>query len=417
MILKRLDRRELMWITVPLLSLAFSGAVYVTGAGTRLTEPVTNVISLVDIDNSGTITPKSYAGIFTPQKESIRIEAGAGYDIQPMLMNNGYYGGFSGNNSYQGKVDSKVVIGPRTTLEFYRNGVWSMKTMSIEADETIKGKLESDLNYANGSFSGTIKNTSGFDLEECYIITPSQYASIGPVKNGETKQVEIKPVNYYGQRYDLINAIYKDPYSGSQNRNTKYKPEEIAQIRKNNQKRQVLEYSFMNEAYQGFEARLMAWSSTPVAGELLVNGSVVKGYEKSLITSKVNMSFREGNTVEYPLGFLKPTIINNQNNGNYDEYGRTFYGRGTFEVHYKIDGSIAVESIRTQYTVGNTQRVRQYLWDVREGAWAEGDYRGFDIKGDLLGRYIDGDNTLKIKIEMDEDNVQLPLISVKGSVK
>lgn len=416
-LLKKLDKRELLWMTVPLLSLVFSGAVYATGAGTRLTEPISNVISLVDIDNSGTIIPKIYAGIFTPKKENIRVEAGTGYDIQPMLLNTGYYGGSYGNGGPSGRIDSKVILGSGTTLEFYRNGIWSMKTMAMESKIALKGKLETDLNYANGTFFGTIRNTSGFDLEECYIITPNQYASIGPVKNGETKQVDIKPSNYYGQKYDLINAIYKDPDFGQQNRNNKFAPEEIRQLRKNNQKRQVLEYSFMNEAYQGFEARLMAWSSTAAAGELLVNGNAVKGYEKSLITSKVNMSFKDGSNIEYPFGFLKPTVISSQNTGNYDEYSRMFYGRGTFEVSYKIDGDLALESIKTQYTVGDTKRVRQYLWDVRKGIWAEGDYRSFEIKGDLLDSYVDADNTLKIKIEMDEDNVQLPLISVKGSEK
>jgi len=415
--LKKLDKRELLWVTVPLLSLVFSGAVYVTGAGTRLTEPISNIISLVDIDNSGTIIPRTYAGVFTPQKDNIRVEAGAGYDIQPMLLNTGYYGGSYNNDSPSGRIDSKVLLGPRTTLEFYRNGIWSMKTMAMESKETLKGKLETDLNYANGTFTGTIKNTSGFDLEECYIITPNQYASIGPVKNGETKQVDIKPSSYYGQKYDLVNAIYKDPDTGRQNRNNKFTPEEIKQLRKNNQKRQVLEYSFMNEAYQGFEARLMAWSSTTAAGELLVNGSAVKGYEKSLITSKVNMSFKDGNNIEYPFGFLKPAITSGQNTGNYDEYSRTFYGRGTFEVSYKIDEDLILESIKIQYTVGDTNRVRQYLWDAGKGMWTEGDYRSFEIKGDQLKAYVDAGNTLKIKIEMDEDNVQLPLISVKGSEK
>jgi hypothetical protein len=256
-------------------------------------------------------------------------------------------------------------------------------------------------------------------LEECYIITPNQYANAGPVKNGETKQIDIKPSNYFGQKYDLINAIYKDPYSGPQtpNQTRKFTPEQIAQYRKDNQKRQVLEYGFMNDSYQGFEARLIAWSSTPISGELFVNGKTAKGYEKSFITSKVNMSFRDGDNVEYPLGFLKPTILNNQNTGNYDEYSKMFYGRGSFEIRYAIDSNIKPEIVRTQFTVGNAQLVRQYIWDVKKGSWVEGDYRSFEIKGDLLDRYIDGNNLLKLKIEMDEDNVQLPMITVKGSVK
>ncbi len=418
-ILKRLDKRELMWIVVPALSIVFSGVIYISGIGTRLSEPITNVISLVDIDNSGTIAPKTYAGVFTPNKDIIRVEAGGDFDLRPLMLNNGYYGGPMPNENAPRRIDSKVIVSPKTILEFYRNGVWSMRTMMLETEEVLTGKLESKLNYAKGAYTGTIKNTSGFDLEECYIITPNQYANVGSLKNGETKEINIKPSSYFGQRYDLINAIYKDPYSGPQSSTQKNKltPEEIAKSRQDMQKRQVLEYSFMNEAYQGFEAKLIAWSSTPVSKEVLVNSKATRRYEKSFITAKVNLSFRDGNNVEYPLGFLKPTVVNNMNAGNYDEYGKMFYGRGSFEIHYKMDSNIKLESARTQYTIGNPQRVRQYIWDTQKGDWVEGDYRSFDIHGNLLERYIDSDGMLKLKIEMDDDNVQLPQISVKGSVK
>lgn len=416
-ILKRLDKRELMWITVPVLSIVFSGIVYVSGAGTRLTEPVTNVISIVDIDNSGIIVPKTYAGVFTPQKDSIRVEAAGDFNIRPLRLNNEYYGRSITDGNTSRIIDSKVIMSPKPVLEFYKSGVWSMKTLNMDTDEVFTGKLESNLNYSKGSYTGTIANTSGFDLDECYIITPNQYADVGPVKAGETKQINIKPSSYFGQRYELINAIYKDPHSGPQGSNkNKLTSEEMAMIRQNMQKRQVLEYGF-NEVYQGFEAKLVAWSRTPVSKELLVNGKSTKKYEKSLITSSVNLSFREGNNVEYPLGFLKPTIVNNINAGNYDEYGKMFYGQGSFEVHYQIDSSILIESIKTQYTIGNTQSVRQYIWDNEKGDWAEGDYRDFDINSNLLEKYIDSNNMLKLKIEMDEDKVQLPQITVKGSVK
>ena len=211
---------------------------------------------------------------------------------------------------------------------------------------------------------------------------------------------------------------YTDPYSGPNrvNRNTRLTPEEMAEFRLNLQKRHVLEYSLMYEAYQGYEAQLIAWSSTPVAEDLLVNGRETRKYEKAFITSKVNLSFKDGKNVEYPLGFLKPEIVNNLDAGNYDDYGKTFYGRGSFEVHYKID-DIKAESIKIQYAAGDTQRVRQYIWDNEKKEWVEGDYRDFEIHGELLGRYLDGSSMLKLKVELSDTDAQLPRISVKGSVK
>lgn len=421
LILKKLDRRELMWFSVPALAIVFSIVIYVSGFGTRLTDPITNVISLVEIDNSGTINTKVYAGVFSPKKDNIRIEAGEGLNLQPLVRNRGYYGpGPATDENAPKRIDSKVILYPKTVLEFYKTGIWSMKTVALESEDNLTGKIESKLNFAKGAFTGTIKNTSGFDLEECHIITSNQYADIGPVKNGETKQINVKPSSYFGNRYDLMNAIYKDPYSGPKPANQrKLSAEEIEVFRKNMQKRQILEYGFMNKGVQGYEASLIGWSSTSHAKDILVNGSTTRKFEKAFITSKVDLSFRDGNSVEYPLGYLKPTVINNLNPGNYDEYGKMFYGRGTFEVHYQVDESIIIESIRTQYTLqqGQSQRIKQYIWDCKSNDWVEGDYTNYTISGDRLIKYLDKDNKLKLKFEMTDDNLQLPQITVKGSVK
>jgi len=131
----------------------------------------------------------------------------------------------------------------------------------------------------------------------------------------------------------------------------------------------------------------------------------------------VNLSFRDGNNVEYPFGFIKPAIVNSSNEGKFDDYSSMFFGRGSFEIHFQIDSSIKLESIKTQFTVGDIQRVKQYIWDNEKKAWVPGDYRSFDINTGLIEKYVDSNNVLKLKIEIEDDNVQLPQIAVKGSVK
>jgi len=421
LILKKLDKRELMWLTVPALSIVFSVIIYISGFGTRLTEPITNVISLVEIDNSGTISPKVYAGVFSPNKDDIRIEASGDVSLRPISQDRVYYSSAYASEENSAKmVEAKVTLSPKTVLEYYKTGVWSMKTLTFESKEKISGTIESKINYAKAAFSGTITNNSGFDLDECYIITPNQYASIGPIKNGETKQINAAASNYFGNRYDLMNAIYKDPFSGPQRVNIrKLGEEEIRVFRENMQKRQVLEYAFMNQSGQGFKASIVGWSSTPYAKDLLVNGKTTRKYEKTFITSKVDLSFRDGNLVEYPFGYLKPIIINNLNPGHYDEYGKMFYGRGTCEVHYEIDKTINIESIKIQYTLqsGQNQRIKQYIWDSGVKDWVEGNYTNFTISGDQLKQYLDSSNKLKLKFDLEDESLQLPQITVKGSVK
>ncbi len=418
-LLKRLDRRELMWVTVPVLSIIFSAAVYFSGAGTRLTGPVTNIISLIDVDNSGVIAANTYAGVFTPNKENLRIEAAGDFDINPLKLYEVYHRPYPDYENEQMRVGAKITVSPKKVLEFYKGGIWSMKTLTMEGRESLKGKLESNLNYSKGVYSGTVSNNSGFDLDECYIIANNHYINAGPIKNGEEKQINAEPSSYFGHRYDLINAIYRDQYSGPVPAGKSNRPteEEMVKLRQNNQKRQLLEYGLISGDYKDFGAELIAWSSTPVLKKLLVNGKSTKSYEKSLITARVNLNFRNGNSVEYPMGFIKPIPVKGFDEGKYDEYSETFYGMGSIEIHYPIDENIKPENIKIQFGAGKMQGIKQYLWDNENGDWVLGEYRDFEINSALLKRYLGNENILRMKIEMEGDSIQLPQIAVKGSVK
>lgn len=58
-ILKKKDKRELMWVTVPALSVIFAAVVYFSGSTTRVTKPVANVLSVIQIDEKGNQTSQS----------------------------------------------------------------------------------------------------------------------------------------------------------------------------------------------------------------------------------------------------------------------------------------------------------------------------------------------------------------------
>ncbi len=51
-----------MWMTVPVTSLAFAFVIiYATGFGTRMNEPIVNIINIVEFGSNGNATPKSFA--------------------------------------------------------------------------------------------------------------------------------------------------------------------------------------------------------------------------------------------------------------------------------------------------------------------------------------------------------------------
>lgn len=419
-VLKKLDKRELMWITVPVMSVIFGVIIYFTGFGTRMNEPIVNIINIVEMGSNGNAVPRSFAGVFTPNKSNIKVEAADGMSIKPIVLNMyDYYGpGGMPNEKKTKQVVSKVTVSPKTIVEFYRTSVWSMKTLAVSNNESKQGKFDVKINYSKNSYGGTITNTSGFDLSECYIATANQVIDIGPVKNGETIEVKDKKGKYYSYPYEMINAIYRDPYM-NRKPGQRFTAKEIETFRANMQKRQVMEYTLMAGGQGVKGAKLIGWSSNPLVKDIMVNGKVTKRYEKSLVMSDVDITFKTGNRISYPMGYVQPTIVNNMNNGNYDEYGKTFYGRGEVEVHFQIEKDLAVDYIKVQYTANSAPQnpVKQYIWNNSTNSWEEGNYSVFYMDKERIAKYLDKNNMMKLKFELFDGNVQLPQIAVEGSVK
>ncbi|MFZ5354757.1 MAG: hypothetical protein ACOZCL_18805 [Bacillota bacterium] len=412
-ILKRLDRREFMWVTVPVIAVVFSILVYYFGFGTRLTEPMANIISLVEVDNSGVIEPKTYAGIFTPNKMDMRVEAEEGVSMRPLTFNTGYMYGPPANESEQGKVISKITLSPSTAIEYYRTGVWSMKNIILDSDKGLKGSFDAKLNYTGSSLTGNIKNNTGFDLYECYIVTENQFFSIGELLNGESVNINEKLKDYYSNRYDLMNAIYKDPYSVPASRLTEA---QLRQQRENMQKRQILEYYYWGADADPLNAKLFAWSKTPLTGELFVNGKRIKKIEKSFITTNIALDFKQGSNVYYPMGFIKPTVINNMTNGHYDEMSKFIYGSGSVELSYEIDKGITVSEVQVRCTAKATN-ADKFIYNYQLKDWERIYGESFTANAENIDKYVSESSTLMLKIDLAEGEMPLPQISVKGSVK
>ena len=420
LILKRIDKREWMWLTVPVTSLIFAFVIYMTGFGTRMNEPIVNVINIVEFGSNGYATPKSFAGVFTPNKSNIKVEAAEGMNIKPISLN--VYDqrgpGVNADNKKEKQVVTKVTVSPKTVVEFYRTSVWSMKTLILSGNENLSGKFDVKINHTKSAYQGTVTNNSGFDLQECYIATSNEVINIGPIKNGETVEVKDKKGKYYSYPYEMINAIYQDPNQGRK-AGQKLTTQEIDEFRKSMQKRQIMEY-YLNGGGQGIKgAKLVGWSTNPIVKDIMVNGKTTKRYEKNFIVANASITFKVGNKVSYPMGYIQPVITKNSlTNGSYDEYGKMFYGRGDVEISFQIDKDIVPEYIKTQYTLnqGGQSQVKQFIWNYQTKTWEEGNYSAFNIDKDRIAKYVD-QNNMRLKFEMYDGNVQLPQISVEGSVK
>ena len=414
-VLKKRDKREFMWGVVPVFSLIFAAVVYFFGFGTRITEPILNTISILYADEESIVESKSYGGIFTPNKTSLKIEGIEDIKIKP-FMRDYYYGNSNMENWDSKRVDAKYTLSPKPSLEFYDIGVWGMKTFTLGRYSEFKGGIKGEVSYADSNYKGYIENNTNLDLNDCYLISANQYIELGSIKSGEKKEIPSGKVQKYNDRYSLLDSIYGQMYI---NRDTSkgMTEDEIAKIRSNYQKRNVAEYYFNQEMVEIQGLKLVAWSDTPKDTDILVNNKTIKSYDKSMVVSDIKLNVFSGNNIELPFGYVKP-IIDQQNmmKGNYDSYSNRFYGMGTVEISFNIDSSINPEKIKI-YFESPPANTKQFIWNTDNKDWESRDVSNYIIEGWNLEKYIDENNTLKLKFDIDGEGMQLPQISVKGSVK
>ncbi|MCQ1530614.1 hypothetical protein [Lutispora saccharofermentans] len=410
--LKKKDKRELMWAVVPALSVVFTVFIYFVGFGTRLTGPIFNKISVIYGDSAGKLTSRSFGGIFTPSKTDLKAEGVGGTKIRPLMRQS--YSDSSYTNWEDKKVETKITAAPKASVEFYDIGVWSMKTLALDNAEDIAGSIKSEISYADSGFTGFVENSAGFDLEDCYIISSYQYMHISDIKNGEKKEISGAAEKYYGNKYDLMEGLYN--VRQIRNRGQKLTDSDIAQLRKDNQKRDILEYYF-SDISSGIEGiKLIGWTKAPIGGQVKINGKDIKSYEKSLAAIDMKLVMQPGEEVELPFGYIQPVIKGSMMNGNYDSYNNMYYGNGTLEVSFKIDENIEPKAISISYDKPEPN-IKQYIWNEGIKDWEAGDFSSFEIEGASMEKYLDQSKAIRFMFEINGSEFRLPQISVKGSVK
>lgn len=425
-ILKKKDRRELMWVTVPALSIIFAVIVYFAGSPTRVTEPIANVLSTIEIDSKGNQVVQSYGTVITPKKADIKLEPQEGMAIRP-ISNLEYYDKGTSPNSNETKKEkmiySKVTQSPKTTLEYYNTSVFGQYSFIIDNNEVKQGTIQSEVNFSDNKITGIIKNNSGIDLKECYIVTPNNYISLGEIKNGEVKNVNDPVKSYTGMSYQLLDNMLGIDYRISARNEKQIKERKIVE-----QKRNLIQ-SYLETMGNKINTNIiLAITDVPVTKDILVNEKAVRKYGKTLVVSQLNLSYVKEGKVEYPTGSIQPQVILGQNTKiGYDEMAGVIHGdSGTVELNYSLDKKVNVDKIELKEVesdprMGKFEMVqgKGYAFNTSKNDWEEIDLKNFSISEDKVSNYVSKENTFRVKIDISgmRGAGTLPQIYVKGSVK
>ena len=192
LVLKRLDRREWAWFTMPILILIFAAGAYAYGAVLRGSDMIVNEVAIVRGAPGATDgTAQVYLGIFSPSRGvyQVRVPGGA-------LLSTPINGDFGGGGTGRA-LD--VLQGDPSRVRNLAVGFGALR--AIRADTAVAVPLiHTDLRLEDGRLTGTVKNASSQRLERPAVVFGQTVAVLGDLEPGAEASVSVRvEPNRFGQ--------------------------------------------------------------------------------------------------------------------------------------------------------------------------------------------------------------------------
>lgn len=300
LVLKRLDRRELAWITVPALTILFSVGTYAVGNFSSQTDLVMSNLSVVTLGegNDGRMSggTSGFVAFYSNGRNDFDVRV-----ADEALSFTVFDGDPSRYNYYNNSSTPILTVQQGAGGGFGRisMGIRAQRSFAFENDGAGVEGIKAKLKVVSGTLEGTVENLSNKDWEDVSLVLPGNLVQkLGTLKAGEKRQVgsnNVAPVqNYLVQTLTGMTNFYQGSNPGSGGRrfptpyylNTGARPNDPQA-----QKAMVLETLFgpngdglMNDPGRFY---LLGWrneAQVPINPE----GRTVKSYNLTLLFQALN---------------------------------------------------------------------------------------------------------------------------------
>ena len=189
LVLKRLDRKEWAWGTIPALVLLFAAGTFGVGYAAKGGRVFVNRAALIET-RAGSRQAGVYSeiGLFSPRRSSYDM-AFTGDNLVSAIPNPGTdYSGRGGNEQEAGSaqfVETPAGVSlPNTPVN-----MWAMRAFDAQSAADLGGAIDGSLTDKTGTVTGTIENRTPYGLTDCAIFYEGRWLSLGSLAPGGTLPV------------------------------------------------------------------------------------------------------------------------------------------------------------------------------------------------------------------------------------
>lgn len=462
-ILKKIDKRDLAWIGIPIMAILCVATLYIMGGNTRYTKAISNSVSILSADEqSEFMNIHTEMNIFNNLNDHLKVEWNNNekIDFNYSQSEMGYMGGYymDQNSTAPKELTGKLTLGSPMKFEKYNASLWTASFLT--AEKVIP--FENSEKMMHMALDGSkvlikVKNTTPFALIDTFIQWGQAYIMIGDLNPGDEKEISKDFSTFTSLPFETFiqNEMGLTRYDYS----NKLTERDMTSQRKYDLLMQ--RYGYNNQTYYGVIAtqsdfgniKLCAMNTQDIGYEILVNGDETENYSTNIIEVSSELEFEAGSIINIPTGIITPettyyldealTKIGSYEYQPNDQYLR-FYEQGLASFTYTVPKGIQLSGAHIQfsevyaeqdyYNVANgvaaspKEGILYSVYNVKEEAWEM-----VDTDADIDDQYVSSDGRIQIKIDLrtqqqeqsanskaDYSYVQmmkLPTISIEGSVQ
>jgi hypothetical protein len=194
LLLKKLNKREYIWLEIPVASLLFTVIVLVIGISSKVGKPVVNNVSVMALDGD-TVSEDIYANVICPKAKDYTINLDSScYNLYLARESSWYYSDYSIKTVASVNQSSSGIKLTMHNDETFNENTFAMKRIS----QNNIGSIDRDLKLYTDGMTGTITNNTIYDFDFLTILTSNNICILDNVKSGESVSIDKSMLDTYG---------------------------------------------------------------------------------------------------------------------------------------------------------------------------------------------------------------------------
>ena len=186
-VLKKLDRKEYILFTIPVVVVIFSAFAYVIGWSLRTNRVILNSFTVTfATPGENNLTSKTYLGILSPDRSPYRFWNENVSAFPEESIENDW-----DEISKIGRMPIEIQINDKFQIENMEIGMWSMRFFKIQHIMEAKDGLQGNALFKDDSLIGSVTNNLPFTLTNCHLVMKWNHTPLGDIAPGTSRDFNL----------------------------------------------------------------------------------------------------------------------------------------------------------------------------------------------------------------------------------